>query len=267
MTAMSHDVVAIDGHVHLREPKHDADALHAAARNFARWSAVPSRVGVLMLAEAAGEDAFSRLRSGTGPSGRLPRRATSEPESLWFEVTGWRLLVVAGRQIVTQEGLEVLALATRQPFRDGMPLNDVLAEVRSADAVAVLPWGCGKWLGARGRLVAQALLDEGEGRLLLGDNGNRPRVWHEPRLSRGRSVVRGTDPLPLPGQWQQVGRFGSIVPLMPGVDRPAADLRRALRDRAVVLRPFGPHERFSRFLLGQARLRLGRPARFRTAAS
>jgi hypothetical protein len=258
MSAMSDLAVAVDGHVHLREPHRDADALRTAVRNFARWAGPSSRVGVLMLAEATGEEAFARLHGGTGASRELPRRLTTEPESVWFEVDGWRLLVVAGRQVVTREGLEVLALATAARLDDGRPLADTLSAVHEADAVAVLPWGCGKWTGARRRLVAQTLRASDGPPLLLGDNGNRPAAWHEPWLAHDRPVLRGTDPLPLPGQWQQIGRFGSVIPVMPGQARPAADLRRALRDPAVRLPPYGPHERLGRFVLGQMRLRLGR---------
>lgn len=254
---MTAATIAIDGHVHLRDPARDADALQAAARNFAQWAKVDSRIGVLMLAEAGGENAFSRLATRTRTAASLACRVTGEAESLWIDVSDWRLLVVAGQQLVTREGLEVLALATVQRHADGLPLDALLEQLEATEALAVLPWGCGKWLGARRRCVEAALAGPHAARLLLGDNGNRPRAWPEPLFRGGRPVLRGTDPLPLPGHWRHIGRFGSLLDTVPSEHRPAADLRRALLD-AGRLRPYGPHEQPGRFLLGQARLRLAR---------
>ena len=63
------------------------------------------------------------------------------------------VLVIAGRQIVSAERIEVLALGTRTQIPDGQPLAATIDAVRADGALAVLPWGFGKWWGARGRMV------------------------------------------------------------------------------------------------------------------
>jgi hypothetical protein len=261
---MSPAHVALDGHVHLRDPALDVACLAAAARNFGRYAAVPSRTAVLMLTDSAGEDAFARLRESLpADHGALRTELTSEPESLWVYLEGWRLLVLAGRQIITAERLEVLALATPARFDDGLPLAHLLPQIESANGVPVLPWGCGKWIGTRRRQVAAAIRDSAPGQLLLGDNGGRPGLWRDGLLdgftSRpGLPVLRGTDPLPLPGHWRRVGSYGSVVDVALPADFPAAALRTALRDPAVELRPYGHQRGIAGFLRDQLSLRMRR---------
>ncbi|MGZ8272794.1 MAG: hypothetical protein ACXWUM_02685 [Burkholderiaceae bacterium] len=261
--------VAIDGHVHLREARQDTAALRQAAANFARTCPLPDRIGVLMLAESAGEDAYERLAEAAGADREDGLRIvrTDEAESLWVHVDDWRILVVAGRQVVTAERLEVLALATSRRFEDGTALNALLPQIAQVAAVPVVPWGCGKWLGARRAHVHSALLGNGSTPLLLGDNAGRPAVWHDALLSGSRSmrVLRGSDPLPLPGHWRRIGRFGCIVDLELSPRKPAASVRDALRDPSVPLVPFGELQRPAAFLIDQARLRL--PGRVRHVPS
>jgi hypothetical protein len=61
--------------------------------------------------------------------------------------------VVCGRQVRADDGLEVAALGTLQDFPDGRPFAESLAAVINSGAITAIPWGFGKWLGARGRKV------------------------------------------------------------------------------------------------------------------
>ena len=79
--------------------------------------------------------------------------------------TGQTLYVIAGRQIITRERLEVLALCTAKEFADGEEVETVLDKVRRAGGLPVLPWGAGKWWGTRGRIVTE-LLRKGQGESL-----------------------------------------------------------------------------------------------------
>ncbi len=105
----------------------------------------------------------------------------SEPETLAVRCGSTRLNVIAGRQLVTRERLEVLALGTTAPLRDGEPMEATLAAVRDVGAAAVLPWGVGKWLGARGAVVARVLADPAWRDVFLGDNGNRLELGPDPK--------------------------------------------------------------------------------------
>ena len=214
--------ILIDAHVHLHRPSRALEDLELAARNFA-WADQHATVAVVMLAERAGYDVFSQLAA------KLPEAG---PDALWYESESVNLLVVAGRQIVTKEGLEILGLGTHRPIPDGLGAHGVLCRLRNSDALAVLPWGVGKWLGKRGRLVDELIEEAPAGQLFLGDNGGRPAWWSVPQFSKKMRVLAGSDPLPLPGSTAEIGRFGSRVTGALDESRPVAHLKQMLRARA-----------------------------------
>jgi hypothetical protein len=238
--------ILVDSHVHFHNPVRAMDDLRQAAVAFAAAGGSEA-TGVVMLAERAGYDVFQQLQSQLSP--------TWELNSLWFWHGNQRLLVVAGRQIVTSEGLEILGLATRLPLPDGLPANQVLARLDDADAIIVLPWGVGKWLGRRGKIVDGLLERARPGRLFLGDNGGRPNWWTVPQFSRGVPILAGSDPLPLPGSSRTIGRFGSVIDVQLPEYTPAARLKCALRDPATRISTYGRLAPSLRFIADQARLR------------
>jgi hypothetical protein len=236
----------IDAHVHLHNPDSAAGELVGA---FRRLTAGRSRqpLRVFVLTEPPMHDAFGRL----APSGR----ATGDPNAVWMEIDGHSLLLVAGRQLVTAEKLEVLAIGYRGEMGDGEPAEGTIAKVRKAGAIAVLPWGAGKWLGSRGRLVAQLLGTDD--RLLLGDNGGRPAAWHSPLLA-GRRLLSGSDPLPLPGSWARIGTYGTRVNADMDGCQPWQGLRSAIERHQTALEPFGERPSLIQFISQQAMLRVVR---------
>jgi hypothetical protein len=258
--------VLIDAHVHFHDCFDLGAFLDGATGNFERARrALPQPSGgpdVLMLAERAGDrwfdDWWNDPGRGTG-SWRFDR--TAEPSSLLARLAGQtRLVVVAGRQLVTSEGLEVLALGTRAELASGRDLEATLDAVRAAGALPVLPWGVGKWLGARGRLVDEAI-ERRDGRLLfLGDNGGRCRAFPAPaRLGRakrdGLLVLPGSDPLPLPGQERRVGAFGFGLRAALDPRQPARALLDALAGSPEIA-PYGSGVGLVAFARAQLGLRL-----------
>lgn len=236
----------LDGHVHVHPGYDEGTFLAAAHANLSRQG---DGFPALLLAEMAGANVFARWRSGRAP---WPVEPTEEAASL---VLGGRLLVVAGRQIVTREGVEVLAQATAETWADGQPLDDTLRQVLDAGALAVLPWGAGKWLGARGRLVAQAAR---RFPVLIGDSALRPVGWPAPALFRHHVVLAGTDPLRMPAEQHRVGSYG--FPLQGSFDlrRPAARIRAVLERTTRSPRPFGRRVGLVRFARQQLGLRWSR---------
>ena len=138
--------------------------------------------GLLLLTETARDHWFDQVQQHPRAFGDWKvSQVNGDPESLDAERNGLHLRIVAGRQIVTSERLEVHALGTRARFADGLDMEQTLAAVRQTGALAVLPWGAGKWLGSRGRQVTDLLGREAQD-LLLADNGGRPWFWPETRF-------------------------------------------------------------------------------------
>lgn len=269
----------VDSHVHFYGCFDTERFFAAAFRNVAAQAAargVPGAEGALLLAETTGEKWFGKAAARAGeerdlPPGPVRFSRTDEEASLVVKKAGrGSLYVVAGSQIATREGLEVLALFTAEEFRDGTPVEEVLDQVLQAGGLPVLPWGAGKWLGARGRIVTELLETWQEKGLRCADSGLRPLFWPRPPQFRANrlpaaALLRGSDPLPLPGEEERVGSFGSALPVSLSARTPAADLKRYLSEAAVAPVPYGRPAGPLHFLSTQLRLRL-RPCRREGAA-
>lgn len=268
MQASTPAPLLVDAHVHFH-PGFDQDRfLDSALANFRRGAAElglkQEFLGCLLLAEPADAHWFDRLRGG-GSKGAWSFEPGEEPSAVTARsAAGERLLVIAGRQVRTGEGLEILALATPEEFPDGLPFADTLARVRWSGAVPVLPWGFGKWWLYRGALVEAVIRRPEPKWILLGDNAGRPRAGGTPCLfreaaARGIPVLPGSDPLPLPEHETRAGSYGFVVD--GGLDerRPAEGLRRWLRGLSGQPRVFGRCESLLRFCRDQTLLRLRRP--------
>ncbi len=218
-------MILADTHVHVY-PGHDLGAVLRAGRNnlchAARDAGMdPAKAAfALFLAECGDCDFFVKLASGAMRlSEPLLIERTGDPEGLWIrDDGGFRILLVAGRQLVSKCRLEVLALALRpgQEVRGGGELSDLIVEVKKAGAVPVLPWAPGKWTGIRGRTVLEWMSREENHGAMPADTSFRPVGWREPApfaaaRSRGISVLAGTDPLPLPGEERRVGTYGIAI--------------------------------------------------------
>src|SRR4029077_15635911 len=152
--------VLADAHVHFHRGFGRDAFLDGALCNFRRGAADLGLAGpltcCLLLTESAGV-CFFRMSQEEGGDGHWSFAPTAEPESLIVRRGDDRLILIAGRQVVTREGLEALALATAEDFPDGLPLDETLDRIRAAGALPVLPWGFGKWWSSRGSRVAQEL--------------------------------------------------------------------------------------------------------------
>jgi hypothetical protein len=257
----------VDAHVHLHPCFDRKRFLDGAQSNLSLGaSALGARPdgGVLCFTESAGVHRHRELRESAGRTGTGGWRmeATEETAALVARRDGEPpLVLVAGRQIVTADGLEVLALGADLPVPDGRPLVDVLAEVREGGAAAVVPWGFGKWSGRRGALLRR-LLESGalEG-CFLGDNsgrlafGARPALFSEAER-RGVAVLPGSDPLPFPSQAGRAGRYGFLAQFTLDAARPATSLLGHLRTLRTSPCTFGRLEHLPGFMMSQVRMQL-----------
>jgi hypothetical protein len=243
-------VALIDGHVHIHDVFDVAVMLdHASVRREAaaeRLGLPRATPGVLMLTESQGVDAFSELANRAGQCvGRWRVRRTEEPISLHLQADdAGPLVLVAGRQIVTAERLEVLALGTAPCCEDGIPAEAVIKHVHAVGALAVLPWGFGKWVGKRGSVVRSILNSPEASKLFIGDNGGRLSIGPEPALftlarRQGLPILPGTDPFPFAEQVSRPLGYGFVLAADVAGPRPGAAIIGRLRARRAQPATFG----------------------------
>lgn len=263
----------VDAHVHLYDCFERAVFFDGALENFrAAARALGLAVqpaGCLMFTEAAGYHYFRGFRAEAGSGGEGGAWSfvrTGEDCSLIAKRnTGEEILVVAGRQIATEERLEVLALGSEEEVPDGRAIRPTLDAVLDSGAIAVLPWGFGKWWFGRGVLMAEVVRSLDPTQVFLGDNGGRPQVSPRPRLfrlaeSRHIKILPGTDPLPFPSEAAKAGGYGFVLEGRVARDRPGASLKDLLRRQKTQPALYGRLEGLGRFCRNQILMRVRRHA-------
>lgn len=229
--------VVIDAHVHIY-PHYDLTrALHNAEQNLlllyqqarkknSRLEQEPSDL-CIALTERFDCFFYRDLIQGktTLPQGTtlLPRREAGIASLLL--PSGRHLHIIAGRQIVTCERLELLCFGADAHITDGLSFTEAQQAVRDAGGLPVLNWAPGKWLFKRKPIVEKIIAEATPGEFLLCDTTLRPRLWAEPILMRrgrrrGLGVLAGSDPLPLPGEELRIGSYGLCIDrtLRPGAE-------------------------------------------------
>ncbi len=232
-----------DTHIHIYPNFDAATLIEGAAKRMQAASLSPDDKIILFLTETNKDDFFERLLNGghglpeswdIAPcaDGKVVRVGLAKTSSVW---------IVAGRQIVTAERVEILGLAMRDLCEDGLPAADVVSAVHEHGGVPVLAWAPGKWMFSRARIVSDLVRDMGPERLLLGDSSMRPIGWPEPRLMRRSesAVLAGSDPLPVSGEEDQAGRYGVRITGHLDEASPAESLRSLLLSSETVIGRFG----------------------------
>jgi len=277
MTENKHFILA-DGHVHVYHFFPLPDLLNSAWRNFEKAFRKKKQgkqfEGVLFLTEMAESDGFLRFKEGidrkknenAGDRPPWTLSFTQETESL--KASRGReehIFIVAGYQISTSENLEVLALGTTVTFEDGRSLEKTIDQIVKNDAIAVIPWGVGKWLGKRGKRLTKVLSEKTRSNLLLGDNGGRPLFWcrvsqFELASKKRIKILRGTDPLPIHREVRRPGSFGFMIPERIDHERPSSHLKQLLRNGNVDLINYGSLQGPFQFFRNQLFLRKNQPS-------
>jgi hypothetical protein len=252
---VSEAITIVDAHAHVHGCFAPEDALDAAWDHFAAVAADRNFTGVLMLAEPVTGEPFAALRaeswtrwsleSGSEPVARCARRV-DDRATLWL---------ASGFQVTTLEDLEVLCLGCEQRPGDRRPIAEVARRARESGALAVVPWGAGKWLGRRGAALSRFLDSVDDPGVFLGDNGGRPDAWRPRHFAeaapRGIRVLPGSDPLPFASEANRLGGRGSILSRALPKDRIVAALVARLLDPETRVEPFGPTEALLRFVGNQ----------------
>jgi hypothetical protein len=267
-------MILVDAHVHIHDCFDLERFFTSTHKNFqsqaAGMQASNNFTGTLLLAESAGENWFEILskravveaHDDSRQSGIWSFQRTGDDRCLELQSGGeQKLYVMAGRQIVTAEGLEVLALITQSLFADGLPVEDTIHSIHENNAVAVFPWGFGKWRGRRRRVLDVVLSNESFSGIFLGDNGGRagflgvPGPFNRPS-EKWIKILPGSDPLPFAFEQGRAGSFGFWCNETVSADRPAEDLLRILRNPQVRINPYGKLVKPLPFLFKQVAMQI-----------
>ncbi|MFK8185840.1 MAG: hypothetical protein AB8B99_20885 [Phormidesmis sp.] len=268
-TQTTEATILVDAHVHIYDCFDTDTLLQAAWNNFHKQSNTPNFSGVLLLTETAKDNWFGTLTANlketsetTFKQGDWTFSPTAEPCSLFAKnAQGHELIIMAGRQVITAEKLEVLALMTEAKFEEGRSLTETLTAIHNSGGLPVLPWGVGKWLGNRGKLIAQRLASSNSPTFFLGDNSNRPQFWKRPPHfstieQQGKAILPGTDPLPIASEAQRPGSFGLTLSGPLSQSAPAQQLKALLLEPDTHWQPYGALEKPLPFLRNQIAMRV-----------
>jgi hypothetical protein len=211
----------VDGHVHFYDC-YDPDKFFCAAiKNLDNmytfiYPGDNNCQKVLLFTEGKGNDCFSRFKA----NGSLDKQSEYKFEStledcsiILTKDSEYSCYILAGRQIVTREYLEVLSIASIQKIEDGLPIEDVVERLINKKEIAVLAWGVGKWFFKRGKIIKDIIEKYDSPYLFIGDNSARPSFWPVPKLyhlaeKHNMRLLRGSDPLPFSDETCRVGTYG-----------------------------------------------------------
>lgn len=200
-------MILVDTHVHIYSCYKLERFFAAAFKNLGGTSA--DRL-ILYLTERSDLNFYAELLTNKNVGEFSIKR--SERGLTVISSSGRQLEIRPGRQIITQERIEVLALDTPEFTPDGGETEVVIRQLNDSGVFVILPWSFGKWSGGRGSVV-ERLIKDTTLKFALGDPGHRARELPEPKLfalgrEYGRVILRGSDPLPLSGDEVRVGSYG-----------------------------------------------------------
>lgn len=187
-----------DGHIHIYPNFNLNDLIQHAQINLKSHGTAQSYV--LYAVEPEGQFEFDKIKDFS---------PTDDPNV----IQSGNLYLVAGRQVVSKERLEFLALFCKQSIPDGLNVNELAQAVKKASGILVLNWAPGKWMFKRSRLVREILEKFGPKELLICDTALR--FVPEPSLmklarKKGFKIIAGSDPFPFKGEEFRVGKYGFI---------------------------------------------------------
>lgn len=261
MPSLSPTTILCDAHVHIYDCFDLDQFFDSAWRNFHQQAqSLESQTDfcpVLLLSEAKQDHWFLKLKENKPPANNWSFHQTNEPTSLLAQHTnGHFIIIINGRQIVTSENLEVLALATTEVLADGEPISDVVDWVIHKDAIPVIPWGFGKWWGRRGNILSSMLTHFTADNLFLGDNSGRPWFLGKPKHfdvaeSEQRRILPGSDPLPFSSETTRPGSVGFYFTGTIDQGTPAKSIRDYLKNPNTRIDNYMHRERLAPFIRNQ----------------
>jgi len=262
------NITLIDTHVHYYkfcEMPEFFDSAYTNFRNAANDLGASSFTPVMCLLETGGSHSYQTLLSIAESSSNMGKwmiKPIDDNQSLILTKSkGQELLVLSGKQVITRENLEVIIIGLCDEVPNNKGIEFYLNEYSDLYLV-ILPWGVGKWLGARGRIINDLLKKKGNIPFVLGDNSGRTALWSrisQFQLARslGINILPGSDPLPISGQYKKVASFGSVIQGSLETKGILKQVRnKLLKGNGDLLGTYGEVDGLVNFLLSQILLRI-----------
>jgi len=252
--------ILLDAHVHLYPQFDLKEPFTHASQNLSALSGGSAGPQLLLLTERSDCRFFENLAADRLPAGYSLDRLAEEPAIKITSPGQETFFLIAGRQIVSRESLEVCALACTLHLPDRQyAAAEIIDRVHQAGGVPALNWAPGKWLFSRGKAVVALLQRFKPDQLLIGDTTMRPALWSTPCLMRsahrsGFHILAGSDPLPFSGEEKQIGRYACRMQAVWQNDRPVASLRAALLNTDSVIERVGRRSSNCEFIGRQWRI-------------
>lgn len=261
--------MVLDTHVHFYQEANTALLLEQAEKNLQARAANPDEaICGLIWTRQLREPSLEEQLAGD-ELWQVDSPASAQAPGVWLRhSSGSRLFVFKGVQFVSEEGLEVLVAGVSESLDrlmtqwQGKSCENLIRHFGEKHLV-ILPWGVGKWLGARGQRVLDLASGPLNQQFFLGDNSGRPALWNpikafEQAQAQDRPVLPGSDPLPLPNQERWAGCSGIALE---GVDDSLFQDSQALKHAieklsADTLVCFDRRESLIRFIVNQVKMRL-----------
>jgi len=235
----------LDGHVHIYQHFDLVQAFEGGVNNLLRAakkmkaaSASTDTVPVLLLSERHDCNFFKQALESTLQQEHegYSFHETDESESLMVKKGDTPYMyIIAGRQIVTCEGLEIISILTNLYIKDrSKTTHQVVNIVNENNGFPVINWAPGKWFFARGKVVESLIDTFDPSTLLLGDTTLRTTLWPLPQLmkkanGRGFKIIAGSDPLPFKKEEKIIGKYGFVLEGQFDENKPAASIRSLLK--------------------------------------
>ncbi|MBN2145225.1 MAG: hypothetical protein JW774_11440 [Candidatus Aureabacteria bacterium] len=214
-------IIAADTHVHLY-PYYDlVQAFKSGFNHLNSLMKNPSAVGpftkLLFLTEGQPYHFFHQFKEGVLRIEGDEFTIQSVEERI-LEVTDSvkdKLYLIAGRQIVSKDRIEILGLMQDEDIQNGLASEEIIEQILSSEGIPVLSWAPGKWFFKRGKIIQSLLKRYSNQQILIGDTTLRPDIFKIPSVmlsaqEKGYQVLAGTDPLPFQGEEQYIGSYGII---------------------------------------------------------
>ena len=231
-------MIIADTHLHIYPNYKLVDAIRGCVLKLSALA--PDATCVGFLAERHDCHLYKELASGRIDS--FSEGVSVKPVGACLELQCFNtppLYLCPGRQIVTEERLELLCLCVDADIPDGLPAEIAVHRIREVGGIPVLTWAVGKWLFKRAEVVRSLLDLFSPAQLLVGDSAMRPVFWPTPRpmqfaRKRGYKIIAGTDPLPADGEESVMGGYASLLDAHFDPHNARKDLKSALTNPTVV---------------------------------